>query len=265
MAEPFAEWIGRSMEVADTVTEGPIRRLAATLDHDAGHWPDGAVPPLGHWLFGLPDAPQSALGPDGHPRRGGFFPPIDQPRRMWAGGRVEFRSPIAIGAAFRRKTTIQSIEEKKSGAMTLLTLLHEVFADDVLAIREEQDLVYLPITAPATPRLVDHPAPETSRRMSSDATLLFRYSALTFNAHRIHYDPDYSREVELYPGLVLHGPLQATLLIDHALRDGLTPTQFDYRARSPLYAGEPFTVARADGELWVEKDDGTVTMTASIA
>ena len=265
MAEPFAEWIGRSIEIADTVTEGPIKRLAATLDHDGAHWPKGAVPPLGHWLFGLPDAPQSRLGPDGHPARGGFFPPIDQPRRMWAGGRVEFLKPMAFGAAFRRKTTVQLIEEKKGGAMTLLTLLHEIFADEVLAIREEQDLVYLPITPPAPPRAVERTKAETSRALTSDATLLFRYSALTFNSHRIHYDPQYGREVELYPGLVVHGPLQATLLIDHALRDGLTPRQFDFRARSPLYAGERFRVNRAGGELWVEKDGGVVTMTASVA
>ena len=265
MVERFADWIGRSMEVADTVTEGPILRLAATLDHDGAHWPERAVPPLGHWLFSLPDAPQSSLGPDGHPARSGFFPPIDQPRRMWAGGRVQFLAPIAFGAAFRRRTTIHSIEEKQGGAMTLLTLLHEVFADDLLAVREEQDLVYLPITAPVPPRAIERPAPETSRALTSDSTLLFRYSALTFNAHRIHYDPQYSREVELYPGLVVHGPLQATLLIDHALRDGLTPTRFDYRARSPLYAGERFAVVRAAGELWVAKDDGTVTMTATVA
>ena len=253
------------MEVTDVVTEGPIRRLAATLDHDALHWPKEAVPPLGHWLFGLPDAPQSTLGPDGHRARRGFFPPIDQPRRMWAGGRVQFLAPILFGAAFMRRTTIHSIEEKKGGAMTLLTLLHEVFADDVLAIREEQDLVYLPITVPAPPRAVERPVAETSRALTSDATLLFRYSALTFNAHRIHYDLDYSREVELYPGLVFHGPLQATLLIDHALRDGIAPTRFDYRARSPLYSGEAFRVARSGSELWVENDGGTVTMTATIA
>ena len=234
MAEDYAAWIGRSIEAGDLVTEAPLRRLAATLDHDGSQWPDAVLPLLGHWLFGLPDALQSNLGQDGHPVRGDFLPPIDHPRRMWAGGRVTFLAPVAIGAEFRRRTTIRAIEAKKGGAMTVVTLGHEIFANDVLAIDEEQDLVFLPITAPAAARLIDRPEPETSRSLTADPTLLFRFSALTFNAHRIHYDRDYARTVELYPEVVVHGPLQAMLLIDHAQRDGIIPTRFDYRARAPL-------------------------------
>lgn len=265
MAEPFAAWIGRSIETVDTVTAAPLGRLAATLDHDAAHWPAGVLPPLGHWLFHLPDAPQSVLGADGHPAKdgGGFMPPIPYPRRMWAGGRLEFLAPVAIGATLNKRTTITAIADK--GSMTFVTLLHEIAADGVIAVREEQDLVYLPIAAPSAPKPVDCPAPDSVREMRADEALLFRFSALTFNAHRIHYDLPYAQGVELYPALVVHGPLQAMLLIDHALRDGVTPVRFEFRGRSPLCAGRGFTIARAGEALWVRDDQGNVTMTATVA
>ena len=260
----FAEYIGRSIEVTDVVTGGPVRRLAATLDHEGKHWLDGALPPLAHWLFGLPETRESDLGSDGHPTRGEFLPPIALPRRMWAGGRVQFLAPILFGAALRRRTTIASIAMKKAGALALVTLRHEIFADEQRAVEEEQDLVFVPIAAPIPPRAVDLPRPTASEQSSADATRLFRYSALTFNAHRIHFDLTYARDVELYPGLVVHAPLQATMLADFALRNGSTFNRFDYRARYPLFAGESFTVARNDAQLWVAKVDGTVTMTADI-
>jgi 3-methylfumaryl-CoA hydratase len=260
----WGEWIGRSVEVTELVAEAPVRRLAATLDHDGAHWPAGVLPPLGHWLFGLPDAPRSALGADGHPAKGGFLPPIAQPRRMWAGGRLSFRAPISVGATLTRRTTIAVIDEKP-GRPIFVTLRHDIRADGVLAVEEEQDLVYLPISAPGTPKAVEHPAPHTTREMVADEALLFRFSALTFNAHRIHYDLAYAREVELYPALVVHGPLQAMLLIDHALREGVAPARFAFRARAPLHAGRRFTLARADEALWVRDDQGTTTMTATLA
>ena len=263
----FDDWIGRSIETSDLVTAGPVRRLAATLDHDGAHWPRDALPPLGHWLFNLPDAPRAALGRDGHPALGTFLPPIAQPRRMWAGGRVRFIALIAIGANLVRRTTILAVATKQgsAGGMTLLTLRHELIADGTLAVDEEQDLVYLPVTAPAPPRAVDRPPPETTRAMTADEALLFRFSALTFNSHRIHYDLPYTREVEHYPALVVHGPLQAMLLADFAGSDGLQLKQFDYRGRAPLYAPGRFTLARAGHELWVANADGQVTMTATVA
>lgn len=263
-AGDWRDWIGRSIEVRDDVVAAPLRRLAATLDHDGAHWPDGALPPLGHWLFTLPETPQAGLGADGHPARGGFLPPIPQPRRMWAGGRIRFIAPIAFGTELTRRTTIRAIDAKPGG-MTVVTLLHEIAADGVAAIEEEQDLVYLPVAPPGPPRPIDVPIAESERVVAFDAALLFRFSALTFNAHRIHYDHDYARTVEQYPGLVVHGPLQAMLLIDHALRDGIVPARFAFRARAPLYAGTVATLARAGGELWVRDAAGMVTMTATIA
>ena len=263
MADPYAGWIGRSIETVDTVTAAPLRRLAATLDHDGAHWPTGVVPPLGHWLFHLPDAAQAALGPDGHPAKGGFMPPIPHPRRMWAGGRLKFHVAVAIGTALTKRTTIKAITEKPG--MTFVTVLHELLVGGVTAIEEEHDVVYLPITAPAAPKPVECPAPVTARDMVADEALLFRFSALTFNAHRIHYDLAYARDTELYPALVVHGPLQAMLLLDHAMRAGMQPTQFDFRARAPLYAGRSFMLARAGAALWVRDDQGTVTMTATVA
>ena len=260
MADNLGEWIGRSVEAIDLVTAAPVARLAATLDHDGAHWPEGALPPLGHWLFHLPDAAQSQLGADGHPFKGGFLPPIAQPRRMWAGGRLRFFAPIPIGATLMKRSTVRSIAPKD--AMTFVTVEHEMLVDGAVAVVEEHDIVYLPITAPGEPRSVELPPADSERSHHADEALLFRFSALTFNAHRIHYDLAYARDVELYPGLVVHGPLQAMLLIDHALRDGIGPTRFAFRARSPLYAGRGFTTGRADGRLWVRDEAGVVTMTA---
>jgi len=266
MTARLADWIGRSTESVDVVAEAPLRRLAATLG-DTVDAPLRELPPLAHWLFHLPEARQSDLGPDGHPAKGGFMPPIAQPRRMWAGGRIEFLEPIPIGADMRRRTTIVDIVEKaaSSGPMLLVTLRHVISVDGREAIVEEQDLVYLPITAPAPPRPVERPVPDSQRQMQADETLLFRFSALTFNAHRIHYDLPYARDVELYPGLVVHGPLQAMLLIRHAIGDGIRPARFTFRGRSPLYAGRGFTIARAGEDLWIATDEGVVTMTATVA
>ncbi|KQS04137.1 hypothetical protein ASG11_07655 [Sphingomonas sp. Leaf357] len=265
MVEPFDAWVGRSIEAIDTVTAAPLDRLAATLDRDRAHWPAGELPPLGHWLFHLPDAPQSKLGADGHPAKGddgGFMPPIPHPRRMWAGGRLHFLAPVPIGAVLVKRTTITSIIDK--GGMIFVTLLHQIMADGVTAIEEEQDVVYLPIAAPSPPKSVDRPAPDSTRELRIDAPLLFRFSALTFNAHRIHYDLAYARDVELYPALVVHGPLQAMVLLDHAMREGVRPNRFAFRARAPLYAGRHVTIARAGESLWVRDETGTVTMTATI-
>ncbi|WP_199857300.1 acyl-CoA dehydrogenase [Sphingomonas sp. EC-HK361] len=243
-----------------------MRRLAAALGDAAERWRSGFVPPLAHWLYHLPEDDRSALGPDGHPARGDFLPPIAEPKRMWAGGRVAFLAPIAIDAVIEKQTTIAAITRKlgRSGAMTLVTLRHEISTDGTCAIEEEQDLVFLPRAPFAPPRAIDVPAPAASRVMMADATLLFRFSALTFNAHRIHYDRDYARDVEGYPDLVVHGPLQAMFLMNFALENGARPSRFAYRGHAPLIVDRPFTVARNGPFLWVRDDSGTVTMTARI-
>ena len=257
-----AAWIGRSVETEDLITTAPVRRLAATLGHDGLHWPAGALPPLGHWLFHLPDATRDQLGEDGHPRRGGVLPPITYPRRMWAGGRLRFMAPVPFGALVSKRSTIAAVAEKPG--MTFVTVHHTLAVAGAAVVSEEQDLVFLPIAAPSPPKAVDRPVADFTRAMVADETLLFRYSALTFNAHRIHYDLSYACEVERYRGLVVHGPLQATLLLDLSMTRGVMPSAFSFRARAPLYAGRHFTLAMAGADLWVVDEQGTITMTATI-
>ena len=275
--DDYSAWIGRSETRRDIATAAPLVGLAALLDHDAA--PPATVPPLGHWLYFLPDARQSAIGDDGHPRRdeGGLLPPVPLPRRMWAGGRVAFLAPIAVGAALTRVTTIAAIRAKRgsSGDLLFVTLQHDIVADGVPAIREEQDLVYRAAATAATPSAdpAPPPAPEPAdavRRVTADPVLLFRYSALTFNAHRIHYDRDYARDVEGYAGLVVHGPLIATLLIDHARREmpTLAPRHFSFRAEAPLIDGAPFdlclTRESSGARLRARDAAGRTTMRAEV-
>ena len=246
----------------DRVTQGPLDRLAALLDRE----PAAVVPPLGHWLFTLPDTAQTGLGRDGHPAHGLVAPTPGRPRRMWAGGRISLPGTLRVGDALTRRSELISSTDK--GAMTLVTVRHEVSGDGVLAVVEEQDLVYLPArTGPDAipPRRVEVPAVLTSRGVTADPVMLFRFSALTFNAHRIHYDRDYARDIEHYPGLVVHGPLLAMLLVDDALhrRPGARVTQFDYRARAPVFDGERFELCSAGDISWVQTAGG-VAMTATI-
>ena len=266
MAETVA-WVPREEVRHDVVTAGPLERLAATLDYAAVPWRNGEVPPLGHWLFMLPDARQTMLGPDGHPVRGDFIPPIAQPRRMWAGSRLSFPGMLRVGDAVTRRSTVGPVVDK--GDMTFVTLRHEVSANGEVAVVEEQDLVYLPERTSgesATAKPVDMPEAETVRSIVADEAMLFRYSALTFNAHRIHYDLPYATGVEHYPGLVVHGPLLATLLVDHVRRatpDGRI-TSFEFRARSPVICGDSFDLCQSGEDLWVRKANDTVAMTAKI-
>ena len=269
-------WIGRSTETRDIAAEGPIRRLAALLDHDEPPWAPGALPPLGHWLYFLPEARQSSLGPDGHPTRGGFLPPVALPRRMWAGGRIDFLRRIPFGAEMTRRSTIADIADKSgaSGPMTFVAVRHEISVEGEVAIREERDIVYREAPnagAPAPTRRSSPPAedPDFSRTMALGPVDLFRYSALTFNAHRIHYDRDYATGIEGYPGLVVHGPLIATLLVDTLLRwkPAAPLARFAYRARSPLFDGRPFGLfAKGAAEaaiLWAQTPGGQVAMEAT--
>ncbi|SDM08601.1 3-methylfumaryl-CoA hydratase [Oryzisolibacter propanilivorax] len=274
-------WQGRSETLHDSATAQPLAALSATLDRDdPAPAPGTPVPPLWHWLYFLPHARQSELGPDGHPRRGGFLPPVPLPRRMWAGGRLRWESynPLRVGQALQRTSAIASVAHKagRSGELLFVQVEHRFANDHGLALTEEHDIVYRPLARPGDPA----PAPQRppldgqaawSRGIAPDDVLLFRYSALTFNGHRIHYDRRYVTEVEGYPGLVVHGPLIATLLVD-LLRRSLPGAQlaaFEFRAVRPTFDLHPFSVhARPDADghgvqLWAQDHEGWLTMQAS--
>jgi 3-methylfumaryl-CoA hydratase len=272
------QWISRSERVSDTLSLTPIAALAATLDHDSAPVaPGDALPPLWHWLYFLPVHRQSLVGPDGHPKRGGFLPPVALPRRMWAGSQLAFLRELRAGEAVTRLSTIKDVTHKhgRSGDLVFVKVLHQICDAAGVAIEEHQDIVYrdhpAASEAPATPR----PAFEGARWMRTidpDPVLLFRYSALTLNGHRIHYDRPYAMEEEGYQGLVVHGPLLATLLLDlvRAERPGERVTAFSFRGISPVLDTAPFVVCgRPDSDdgkvlkLWIAGSDGTLRMEAS--
>ncbi|MDQ2926964.1 MAG: MaoC family dehydratase N-terminal domain-containing protein [Caldimonas sp.] len=268
-------WLGRTERRDDTITAAPLAALSATLDRDDPLPVHGdAVPPLWHWLYFLPLHRQSELGPDGHAQRGGFLPPVQLPRRMWAGGRLSFERALRVGAKATRTSRIASIVEKaaRSGLLVFVTVVHEITDAAGLAVREEQDIVYrdAPV-AGATAAITAAPTDEAfSRRIVPDDVLLFRYSALTFNGHRIHYDRRYVTELEGYPGLIVHGPLVATLLLDLLRRErpDAVVRRFEFKAVSPLFDLHPFAICgRPDGErrfaLWARDHDGALAMLAS--
>lgn len=276
-------WIGRDEHAEGHAAPEPLAGLAALLDHGGGPWPAGEVPPLGHWLYFLPRAPQSEIGEDGHPKRGGFLPPVPLPRRMWAGGAIRFHAPVEIGAPIERISTIADVVAKagSGGEMVFVTVDHRISSAGVLAIEERQDIVYRsPAPVAALDRAVPAPAPARSpatprradvhRDYRADPVALFRYSALTFNGHRIHYDRDYARDAEGYPGLVVHGPFAATLLADLWLRTygNARMTAFTFRARAPLFDTDAFTINLAGGpdtaDAWTADAAGQPAMTATI-
>jgi 3-methylfumaryl-CoA hydratase len=271
-AEELKAWKGRSETVADIVTPAPVRMLRATLDMPPDD--DAAeLPPLWHWLYFLPSARQSELGPDGHPRRGGFLPPVPLPRRMWAGGQLEFFSPLRVGDEIRRVSTIDDVKFKtgRTGELCFVRVRHEIGSPRGLALREFHDIVYRPEPVPgaAEPAYEAAPPSVLARRVVPDDTLLFRYSALTFNGHRIHYDRRYVTQVEGYPGLVVHGPLMATLLAGLAGRRfvGREASAFSFRALKPVFDLHPFEACgHPDGpdaaELWIRDHQGHKAMAA---
>jgi len=274
-SDPYAAWLGRTEERRDTVTATPVAALAATLDRDDPAPNAGTtLPPLWHWLYFLPMARQSEIGADGHPRRGGFLPPVELPRRMWAGGRLSVLQPLRVGDAMTRTSRIASIASKqaRSGPLVFVTVEHEITTAAGVALREEHDIVYRDMPAPgATVIPAAAPTDETfARRITPDDVLLFRYSALTFNGHRIHYDRRYVTEVEGYPGLIVHGPLIATLLVDLLRREhpDAVVRRFEFKALSPLFDLHPFTVCgRPEGDkrfaLWARNAEGGLAMQAT--
>ena len=273
------QWIGRCADAEDVVTAAPLAGLSATLDRDdPPPRPGDEVPPGGHWLYFLPRTPASELAEDGHARRGGFLPPVPLARRMWAGGRLQLQRPLTVGDSIRRVSEIIDVTEKEGavGRLVFVVVRHTVSGSEGVAVVEDHDIVYRNAPRPGAPTPEGKPPPGEAmwrRTVVPDAAMLFRYSALIFNAHRIHYDHPYVTGVEGYPGLVVHGPLTATLLMDLCRRErpDARLTRFDYRAVRPLFAGDPLTVAgqpAADGttaKLWALDKDGLVAMTAEVA
>lgn len=270
-------WIGSEEIVEDLVTAGPVVGLNAAFDRDdPPPAPGEPLPPGWHWLFFLPRPKQSQLGPDGHAERGGFLPPVALPRRMFAGGRMTFHAPLRIGERVRREGTIAGIRERKgrSGRLVFVTVRYRISGESGLAVEEEQDIVYREAAGatrapPGIPAEVG--AGDWRRTIEPDPVLLFRFSALTFNGHRIHYDHPYVTGVEGYPGLIVHGPLTAMLLLE-LCRDntgGRALAGFRFEAKRPLFDTAPFTVAgRSNGSgkgctLQAVDADGLLAMSAA--
>jgi 3-methylfumaryl-CoA hydratase len=272
---PYADWVGRSTEESDRLDLFPARGMSALLDRDPEGLTEGDPLPRGwHWLYFKPTAPRGSLGEDGHPRRGKFLPPIELPRRMWAGGRLRFHGPLVLGEAVARRSEILTVEMKegRTGRLGLVTVGHAIRGPAGVLVDEEQDLVYRGAPAEgASPRRSDPPpSPAWEETFLPDPVVLFRFSALTFNGHRIHYDHPYATEVEGYPALVVHGPLTALLMLDAAERwTGRPMARFSYRAVSPLFAHRPMTLAgrpAGDGggvEVWASDAEGGLAMRAT--
>jgi 3-methylfumaryl-CoA hydratase len=276
--DELTPWIGRSETLDDSIGATPVLALNATLDREPIDAPPGTpLPPLWHWLYFLPRHRQSEIGPDGHAKRGGFLPPVPLPRRMWAAGQFEFRAPVRVGDAVRRTSTIEDVTSKtgRTGTLVFVRVRHDIRCNGAVepAIVEHHDIVYREARKPGDvdppPQAADAGAP-WQREIVPDDVLLFRYSALTFNGHRIHYDRRYVTEVEGYPGLIVHGPLIATLLMDllRRHRPDAQVASFRFKAVRPTFDLHPFRVNGApqpDGSvrLWAQDHEGWLTMDAT--
>ncbi len=271
-------WIGKEESHQDILHVEQARLLQATLDQQPDLKTGEVLPPTWQWIYFASGARQSVLGRDGHPKRGEFLPPVPLPRRMWAGGRLGFSKPVQFGETITKTSRIEDVSIKSggSGPLCFVVVRHSFYGSDGSErFWEEQDLVYLedpaPDAAPARPKQPPATA-QWSETIAPDPVLLFRYSALTFNSHRIHYDREYCRDVEGYPGLVVHGPLSATLLADLAVRksDGRALASFSFRAVAPLFDTQPFTMhATLDdkaggkgGDFWTQTPQGHLAMQA---
>jgi len=271
------QWVGRSETRSDTITPTPIDALNALLDREDPTVSAGdAVPPLAHWLYFLPIVRSAQVGADGHPMRGGFLPPVPLPRRMIAGGRIDYPGQLRVGDTVTRHAQVLSVDHKRgrSGDLVFLTVRNELATPRGTALIEEQDIVYREATPPGTaPAASAQLAPAGhlwDRRFTPDEVVLFKFSALTLNGHRIHYDHPYATQVEGYPGLIVHGPLIAILLADLVRRHAAQRTlrRFTYRAVNPTFHTAPFFLCGTpEGEngvaLWSKSLDGVLAMQAN--
>ncbi len=267
----LSAWLGKSQTITDRMDPGHAACIAATLGAPAPTH-GSALPALWHWAFFLETVPLTMTGRDGHPARGGFLPPADNRNRMWAGGRVSFSAPLLVGVEAQKTSTVVAIREKqgRTGSLLFVTVKHEIFQNGNLVISDEQDIVYREPSAPKLSGTEIAPASQWTESVDPTPVLLFRYSSVTFNSHRIHYDYPYVTEVEGYPGLVVHGPMIATLMCQaftHA-HPQATLRQLSYRGLRPLIAPAPFAVAgtvieAGQAQLWAEQD-GTLAHQAEL-
>lgn len=266
-------WQGKSQDQRDLISAFPANALAATLDRDDPEYRIGdPLPPLWHWLHFLPIHKLAESGYDGHAALGTFLPPVPLPRRMWAGSRLNFQASMRIGQNLTKHSTIKSVAHKagQSGDLIFVTVLHEISQGAQLCLSEEHDIVYRAAPVPGAKAATPSPAPDRcdfSRKIEPDPVLLFRYSALTFNGHRIHYDQPFCTQTEGYSGLVVHGPLLATLMLDLLRREApdAQVSAFEFRARAPIFDTHRFSVhGRSDPDgsvhLWVRRHDGALAM-----
>jgi len=269
--EQLQRWIGREQTGSEVVSSTLVRQFNATFDRVSGTETGDEAPLLIHLCLAQPIAPMSELGRDGHPALGDFLPPVPLPRRMWAGGSFSFEGAIRIGEEVTRRSVITDVQYKqgRSGALCFVTVNHEVTANGRKVLDEIQDIVYRDIPTAKQTVAEPEPAPagQQNRAITPHPTLLFRYSALTFNGHRIHYDKPFCIETEGYPGLVVHGPMQATMLCQFAANlKGASPKEFSFRSLSPLFDNADFTInADVEGEttkLWTARSGGPVAMKA---
>ncbi len=267
-------WVGRSQTHSDFISAAPLASLSATLDRDDPAPEAGTpVPPLWHWIYFTPQTLARDIGADGHAKRGGFLPPVPLPRRMWAGGRLQFHQPLRVGETATQVSSIKDVTIKsgRSGTLVFVCVRHEYRGAQGLAVSEEHDIVYRDAPQPNAPVPAPIVAPrdeQFERLIQADPVLLFRYSALTFNGHRIHYDRSYVTGVEGYPGLVVHGPLIATLLLDLLRRNQplARVAEFSFKALRPTFDIHPFSVCGriggATASLWGRDHQGHLTMQA---
>jgi 3-methylfumaryl-CoA hydratase len=271
----WSDVVGRTQDEEISISSERIRGLAALLDYDRPPWPDNHVPPTGHWLAMFPFTRQSELGHDGHEKLGDFIPDTGYPRRMWVGGRIQYLQPLLVDQPFLHRTTISNIEDKigKTGPMTFVTLDHNYLVDEKPVLREEQKIVYReattePAQRPASREIIKPDGEfDWSKQFIPDSGVLFRYSAVTFNTHKIHFDYEYVRE-EGYPGLLVHAPLTATLLVELYISNnpGKGISSFEYSARSPMYDNDSIMLygkRLEDGKvsLWAEDCAGNRAVT----
>ena len=262
MNEDFAGWVGKQEVAIDRLDATRSNALRAALGHGEPLRDGDEMPVLHHWLHFWNVVPPAGLGMDGHPAKGGFLPPVPLPRRMWAGGRLEFVAPLRLGETVTRTSTILSVTPKsgKSGHLVFVTVQHEVAGEHGVAVVEEQDLVYREAATAMLPAPgAEGAVPDTvwHQTLDPNAVLLFRYSALTMNGHRIHYDRPYAMHEECYPALVVHGPLQATLLADLAVRKAGVLRTLSFRGQTPAFDVAPLHIcgepAEGSAELWTEQ------------
>ncbi|MDF2689227.1 MAG: MaoC domain protein dehydratase [Microvirga sp.] len=272
----FEEWIGRTETVRQVAERWPILGLCAVLDKREAPGPGEPIPLAAHWTYFGPTVPQSQIGSDGHPKRKGFLPPVVQPRRMWAASDITFSSDIRIGDLVTKTARIADISEKqgKTGSLIFVNVDNRYHVEDREVLSETQTLVYRDHPSPGEASPAAKAAPTEaawSHRIDPDPALLFRYSAVTFNAHRIHYDEPYATREEGYPGIVVHGQLTATLLLDqfHMRFPDRPIRSFNFRAVKPLFSGKPFFLEgmdKGDGaySLWARDEAGALSLSATL-